>query len=110
MNAAFDQAWQYILIAMGIYCIVRGIMTLTTGRLPEREEVKLRDFSENGLRRYKFLSAITNIIGGVAVIVIAAAQLLNLIHTDALRLIIVAVLAIMVIVFIAVKKSCRNMK
>ena len=110
MSSTFDKFSEYLFIAIGVYCIVRGFMTLTTGNLPASEEARLRGYSENGIRKYKMLSAVTNLIGGVIVIAISVLKLLNLIQSDMLRIILVIILVIMVVVYILLRKSCKNTK
>ena len=101
---------QFLIIALGIYGIFRGIRILTTGKLPEREEARLGDLTENGLRRYKMLSAMMNIVAGVIVIGIGIGRILNLFDPDLFKIIALAALVILVVVFVVIRNSCKNVK
>ena len=37
-----NQFNQYLFIVIGIYCIIRGIITITTGKISAREEAQLK--------------------------------------------------------------------
>ncbi|MBQ6322162.1 MAG: hypothetical protein IJI24_04740, partial [Lachnospiraceae bacterium] len=82
-----NQYGQLVFLALGIYCIYKGIMVLTTGKLTAREETKLRSYSENGIRRYKMVSAVTNIFGGIMICAVSIIRMLNLIDTRVYRII-----------------------
>ena len=110
MNSALEQYGQYFYIALGIYCIVRGIITLTTGRLTAGEEAKLGEYSENGARRYKMLSAVTNLLGGVIVIVVSVLKILGILKGNLFRIIALVIIAVLVVVYILVRNSCKNIK
>ena len=110
MNSAFNQFGQYICIALGIYCIARGIMTLTTGRLSSREEAKLSEYSENGARKFKMLSAVSNLLGGLFVIVISILRILGLIEGNMFKIIALVIIAVLVVVYILLLNSCKKMK
>ena len=110
MNSVFDQFGQYFFIVLGIYCIIRGVMLLVTGKLYGREEESLRNFSENGIRKYKMLSVVMNIFAGVFLIIISIVRLLNLIDSNMLRIIGLAVVIIVVVIYVMVRNSCKNMK
>ena len=108
MNSAFSQYGQYICIALGIYCIVRGIITLTTGRLSSGEEAKLKEFSADGARKYKMLSAVSNLAGGVFAIIISVLKILGLIEGTMFKIIVLIIIAAMIVVFILIRNSCRK--
>ena len=110
MNSMLKQFDQYIFIALGIYCIARGIITLTSGRLTAREEAKLGDYSENGARRYKMLSAVTNLLGGVFVIVVSVLKIFGILKGNLFRVIALVIVAALVVVYILVRNSCKNIK
>ena len=97
-------------IVVGIYIIFRGVTTLTTGKLHPREEAGLHEFSENGIRRFKLLSAVTNILGGLLVIGIAVAKLLNLVDRNVLCIGTLAILAVMLVAYFLIRNSCKNLK
>ena len=101
---------QFLFIALGIFGIFRGIRILTTGKLSEREEARLGDFTENGLRKYKLLSAGMNIAAGVIVIGIGIVRILNLLDPGLFRIIVLAVLVVLIVIFVVIRNSCKNMK
>ena len=101
---------QIVIIILGIYCLYRGFITLTTGKLTEREEAKLRDFSANGVKRYKMLNAVMNLIGGVLVLVISVVRMLNLVNQDIFRIVALALIVVLLLVYFLVWKSCKNAK
>lgn len=110
MNSALEQYGQYFYIALGIYCIVRGIITLTTGRLTAGEEAKLSEYSKNGAKRYKMLSAVTNLLGGVFVIVVSILKIFGILKGNLFRVIALVIVAALVVVYILIRNSCKNIK
>ena len=110
MNSMFNQAGEYIFIALGIYCIIRGIITLTTGWLTAVEEAKMHEYSDNGARRYKMLSAVSNLLGGVLVIVISVLKIFNLLKGNMFRIVALVIIAALVVVYFLIRNSCKNMK
>ena len=98
-----------IFIALGLYIIFRGVMTLATGKLHPREEAMLDGYSENGIKRFKILSAVTNIIGGLLVIGIALVRLLNIADRSVLSLVTLVVVAVMLVVYFLIRNSCKKM-
>ena len=101
---------QILILAVGIFCIYRGIMTFISGKLTEREEARLRDYSENGARKFRLLSAIMNIVGGVFVCVVTVIQMVNLVDRNVFRIVILAILAVMLAVYFLIRNSCKNEK
>lgn len=99
---------QIVLLVLGVYCIFRGIMLLLNGKLSEREEASLKGCSEKGLKRYMLLSAMMNIVGGIVVIGISLVRMLNLIEPNLFRIIALAVLAVMVLVYVLIRRSCKT--
>ena len=110
MNLEANQISYIVLILMGIYCVYRGVMLLMTGKLQQREEARLHGFSENGIRRYKMLSAVMNLVGGLLVIGIAVIKMLNLVDLTVFRIIALVVIAVMLIIYLMIRNSCKNMK
>lgn len=110
MNLETNQISYIVLILMGIYCIYRGVMLLMTGKLQQREEARLRGFSENGIRKYKMLSAVMNIVGGPLVIGIAVVRMLDLVDLTVFRIIALVIIAVMLIIYFVIRNSCKNMK
>jgi protein-S-isoprenylcysteine O-methyltransferase Ste14 len=107
MNNNFSQ---YLIAALGLFTLARGIMILFTGKLGEREMARLRGFSENGIKKYKMLSAIMNIVGGLFVIAITVVKVMNLVERNLFIVIVLAVLAVMLAVYYFIWKSCKNAK
>ena len=102
--------WFFIfIIGIGIYTMIRGVMTLTTGKLHSKEEASLQGYSENGIRRYKLLSAVTNILGGLFVIILGVVRLLNLVDRNVLIITTLVILAVMVAVFLLIRNSCKKL-
>ena len=101
--------WFFIfIIGIGIYTMIRGVMTLTTGKLHPKEEAALQGYSENGIRRFKLLSALTNIIGGLAVIAMEVIRLLNLVDRNVLMIATLVVIAVMLAVYFLIRNSCKK--
>ena len=103
-----SQFTQYLLLALGLYCLVRGIMILTTGKLSEREEAKLSGYSAKGLKRYKILSAVMNIVGAVLIIGLSVLKLLNVVNLDLFRIIALVILVVLMVAYFIVANSCKK--
>ncbi|MBQ4425331.1 MAG: hypothetical protein II882_06310 [Lachnospiraceae bacterium] len=73
----FEQYGQYIILACALYCVIMGVRTLLTGKTTAREEARLKDFSERSAKRYRLISAILNILGGIFLAVISVIKMLN---------------------------------
>ena len=101
---------QIIIIVLGIYCLYRGFIVLTSGKLTEREEAKLRDFSAYGARKYRMLNAVSNLIGGVLTIGIALIRMFNLINQDVFRIAAIIIVAVLCLVYFLLWKACKNAK
>ena len=97
-----------LFIVLGIYCIIRGIMILLTGKLTRSEEAAARNYSANGLKRYKLLTAFMNLFGGLIVSVIFLIRMLNLINGNLYRIVLLVVLAVMLIVYFAIRNTCKK--
>ena len=109
MSSNFADISQYLFIVLGIYCVYRGVMILLTGKLTDKEAAGMRDYSEKGVRRYKLLNAGLNIFGGVLMIVAFALRIFRLIDMTAYRIIVLAAAALMIVVYFAVKNSCKKL-
>ena len=110
MNFASGDSMPFFSIAIGAFIIFRGVMTLTTGKINPREEAGLQGFSENGIRRYKILSAVTNILGGLVVIAISVVRLLDLVDRRVLGAVVLAILAVMIVAYVLIRNSCKNVE
>ena len=97
-----------LFIAIGIYCIIRGIMILLTGKLTRSEEAAARNYSANGLKRYKLLTAVMNIFGGLIVSVVFLIRMLNLINGSLYRIVLLVLLVVMLIVYFAIRNTCKK--
>ncbi len=97
-----------LFIAIGIYCIIRGIMILLTGKLTRSEEAAARNYSANGLKRYKLLTAVMNIFGGLIVSVVFLIKMLNLINGSLYRIVLLVLLVVMLIVYFAIRNTCKK--
>ena len=97
-----------LFIAIGIYCIIRGIMILLTGKLTRSEEAAARNYSANGLKRYKLLTAVMNIFGGLIVSVVFLIRMLNLINGNLYRIVLLVLLVVMLIVYFAIRNTCKK--
>ena len=97
-----------LFIAIGIYCIIRGIMILLTGKLTRSEEAAARNYSANGLKRYKLLTAFMNLFGGLIVSVIFLIKMLNLINGSLYRIVLLVLLVVMLIVYFAIRNTCKK--
>lgn len=103
-----NQFDHYLFIAIGIYCIIRGIITITTGKISEREEAQLKEYSAKGVKRYKILSSVLNIIGGLFCIAISVLKIMNLFESTTYLIVTMAILVIMVLFYLVIKKSCKE--
>ena len=97
-----------LFIVLGIYCIIRGIMILLTGKLTRSEEAAARNYSANGLKRYKLLTAVMNIFGGLIVSVVFLIKMLNLINGSLYRIVLLVLLVVMLIVYFAIRNTCKK--
>ena len=97
-----------LFIVLGIYCIIRGIMILLTGKLTRSEEAAARNYSANGLKRYKLLTAFMNLFGGLIVSVIFLIKMLNLINGSLYRIVLLVLLVVMLIVYFAIRNTCKK--
>lgn len=101
---------QIIVMACGIYCIVKGLIILFTGKVTQRELTRLETYSETGVKRYKLLTAVMNIIGGLAIIAIAAVRVLDILDRNTSIALAGVLLAVLIIFYIVILKSCKNAK
>ncbi len=97
-----------LFIVIGIYCIIRGIMILLTGKLTRSEEAAARNYSANGLKRYKLLTAFMNLFGGLIVSVVFLIKMLNLINGSLYRIVLLVLLVVMLIVYFAIRNTCKK--
>ena len=108
MGQVINDYGQFLFIAIGIACVVKGIITITTGKIAEREMMKLNDFSENGLRKFKILSSVMNIVGGLFCVGISVIKLLNIVDPFIFKIVAIAILVVMIVVYVVIRKSCKK--
>ena len=97
-----------LFIVLGIYCIIRGIMILLTGKLTRSEEAAARNYSAAGLKRYKLLTAFMNLFGGLIISVVFLIKMLNLINGSLYRIVLLVLLVVMLIVYFAIRNTCKK--
>lgn len=108
MNQIINDYGQFLFIAIGIACVVKGVITITTGKMPEREMMRLSDFSENGLRKYKILSSVMNIVGGLLCVAVSVIKMFNLVDSFIFKIVVIAILVVMVVVYVIIRNSCKK--
>ena len=108
-----NQMWPFFFAALALYSIFVGVKVLLTGRLTEREEARLRDFSNKGIRTYKLAYAIVSIIGGLLVAAVAVIRFLEnmkvMPESTVLRLVILGVALVMLVVMLLIRNACKKM-
>ncbi len=110
MNSFFDQYGIYLFLALGGFCIAKGIKILVTGELSDREELALKTFPAKGRKRYRTLSAAMNIMSGVVCIAVSLSIFMNLIQPEIIRIFALTAVVVMVVAFVLVRDSCRKAK
>lgn len=108
MNQIINDYGQFLFIAIGIACVVKGVITITTGKMPEREMMRLNDFSENGLRKYKILSSVMNIVGGLLCVAVSVIKMFNLVDSFIFKIVVIAILVVMFVVYVIIRNSCKK--
>lgn len=108
MGEIVNDYGQFLFIAIGIACVVKGIITITTGKIPEREAAQSSGFSENGIKKYKILSSVMNIVGGLLCVAVSVIRIFNLVEPLIFKIAVIAILVIMIIVFIVIRNSCKK--
>ena len=110
MNSFFDQYGLYLFLALGGFCIAKGIKILATKKLSDREELALRVFPEKGRKRYRILSSVMNMVSGVVCIAVTVIMSMNLVEPKIIRIFALTAVVVMVVAFILVRDSCRKAK
>ena len=108
MNRIINEYGQFLFIAIGIDCVVKGVITITNGKMPEREMMRLNDFSENGLRKYKILSSVMNIVGGLLCVAVSVIKMFNLVDSFIFKIVVIAILVVMIVVYVIIRNSCKK--
>ena len=108
MNGIINDYGQFIFIALGIACVVKGIITVTSGKLPSTEWERVKGYSENGLRKYKVFSAILNIVGGLLCVGISVVKMFNLVEPLLFKLIVIPILVVMIIFYVVIMNICKK--
>ena len=109
-----DQMWPFLLAALAVYSIFLGVRILLTGRLTEKEEAKLKDFSNKGARTYKLVYAVVSIVGGLLILAVAVIRFLenmkSIGDTFVLRLVFIGVALAIGLSMLFVRNACKKMK
>lgn len=102
-----------VTVIIGVYCVFSGVKTLLTGKLTASEEKQLTEFSQKGARSYRLISAISNIIGGILVIVCGVIEFLEaqkiLQESFMYKIIFLVVVLVMVAVLYIARAKCKKM-
>lgn len=102
-----------VTVVIGVYCIFSGIKTLLTGKLTANEEKQLTEFSQKGARSYRLISAVSNIIGGILVIICGVIEFLEsqkiLQESFIYKIIFLVIVLVMVAVLYITKAKCKKM-
>ncbi len=108
MDTGSVDFFQILIIGVGAFSVARGLMILFTGKLSERDEARMGELSENGLKRYKLLLALINIACGALVIIMTVVEMVTAVNNAIFSIIILAVLVAMIILFIVARNSCKK--
>ncbi|MBR3325093.1 MAG: hypothetical protein IKG14_03500 [Clostridia bacterium] len=106
----FGQISQYVFLGVGIYCIIRGIITIVTGNVSKSEEAQIKEYSDKGAKRFKILSAVSNIVGGLLCIIISIIRIMKILDEEIFIFVVLGVLVLLVVVYFVIKKSCKEAK
>ena len=108
MGGLINDYGQFIFIVIGIVCIVKGIITITTGKMSERELSRLNAGSEEGVRKYKMLSSVMNIVGGLLCVAISVIKMFNIVDSFIFKIVAIAILVVMIVVYVVIRNSCKK--
>lgn len=100
--------FEILLVGIGAFTMARGVLILVTGKLSSREEARIGELSENGMKRYKLLLAIINMVCGGLVVLMSIVEMVTGSNNLIFSIIILAVLVVMIILFIVVRNSCKK--
>ena len=106
----FGQISQYVFLGVGIYSIIRGIITIVTGNVSKSEEAQIKEYSDKGAKRFKILSAVSNIVGGLLCILISIIRIMKILDEGIFIFVVLGVLVLLVVVYFVIKKSCKEAK
>ena len=107
----FDQYGQYVTIAIALYCIVCGAKTLLTGRATNAEEMKIKNFSAKGQKKFRLVSAVSNLVAGILLTVTSVWRLLNPeMNATVFKLILLGAVIVLIGVYIVNWQSCKKEK
>ena len=70
--------------------------------------MRLNDFSENGLRKYKILSSVMNIVGGLLCVAVSVIKMFNLVDSFIFKVVVIAILVVMIVVYVIIRNSCKK--
>lgn len=100
--------FEILLVGIGAFTMARGVLILVTGKLSSREEARIGELSENGMKRYKLLLAIINMVCGGLVVLMSIVEMVTGSNNLIFSIIILAVLVVMIILFIVARNSCKK--
>ena len=108
MDTGSVDFFQILLIGVGAFTLARGVMILVTGKISARDEARAGELSENGMKRYKLLLAIINMVCGGLVVLMSVVEMVTGSNNLILSIVILAVLVVMIILFVVARNSCKK--
>lgn len=106
--------WEIILAVVGVYGIINGFKTILTGKLTVREEARLDGYSEKGIKTYKIVYSVINIIAGFICIGMAIVRYLGsqvvIANSIPINIGVLAVMVVLIVVLIVTKSKCKKME
>ena len=108
MDTGSVDFFQILIIAVGAFSVIRGLMILVSGKLSARDEARMGELSENGVKRYKLLLAFINIACGALVIVMSVVEMVMIVNKAIFSIVILAVLVAMIILFLVARNACKK--
>lgn len=102
---------QYVTIALAAYCIIYGVKLLLTGRASQAEEMRIRNFTERAQKKFRLVSAFSNILAGVFLVVISVFKLVKPdMDITIFKIISLGVLVLLVVVYVVTWQICKKDK
>ena len=102
------QITDYVFLALAVYCIIRGIITLVTGNIPAGESAHIKAFSESGITRYRIISGVLSITGGIFICALFALRMFSFIGKNIYTIAGIGGCILLVIIFLAARRSCSK--
>lgn len=108
-----DYIWWIVLAVVGVYGIISGVRTILTGKLTAREEARLNGYPERGIKTYKIIYSVINIVAGIICIGMAVVRYLGsqgiISDTTPITIGVLVVLAVLIAVLIISRAKCKKM-